>query len=110
MELTRPVSSAYNRPAAVMFVADAPGKFAAVNRPLAGSVVSVSKLTLGTSVWFFAQMSYCVNDPPKLRLWRPFSHVSVSSTSRLFALRDCGAGAGPGLVNAVLIVGNRSEK
>src|SRR5438094_10083306 len=92
-----------------MLADDAPWKFAAVNSPLAGSLVSTLNEICGTSIEFFAQMSYCVNVPPMLMLCAPFSQVRVSSTSVLFALRDCGEGAGPGLCRLELTDGNRRE-
>src|SRR2546421_394225 len=83
-----------------MFAVDgAPGKFAAANIALAGSFDNTWKLIDGTSLTSLAQMSYCVKEPPKLRLCEPFSQFNVSSISRLFALRDWGrkppSGAGP---------------
>src|SRR5512143_494290 len=44
-------------------------------------------------------MSYCVNEPPTLKLCDPFSMFTVSATSRLFALRDWGEAVAPGLVS-----------
>ena len=105
-----PVSRAYRFDAAVILAADAPGKLPAVKRLLAGSLVTMPKNTLGTCVTLFTQMSYCVNEPPRLMLCSPLSQVTVSSTSRLLALRDDGPGFGAGFVNCVLTVGNRSEK
>ena len=39
-------------------------------------------------------------------LCTPFNHVTLSSTSNDVALRDCGDGAAPGDVSAVLTDGN----
>ena len=89
-----------------MFAADAPGKFAAENIALAGSLVSTPNRSCGTSISFFAQMSYCVNDTPVVMLCEPFSHDSVSSNTRLLALRDDGLAVGLGLVSVALMVGN----
>src|SRR5258708_3744926 len=106
MALTRPVSSAYRFDAAVRFAADAPGKFAFVKSALAGSLLSTPNEIDGRSDEFFAQMSYCVNDPPTLRLCDPRSQLIVSSTSRLLALRDCGAAPALGLVSPEPTDGN----
>ena len=37
-------------------------------------------------------MSACVKEPPRLKLWRPFSQFTVSSTSSVVALRELGVG------------------
>src|SRR5689334_11607328 len=108
MLLTRPVSSAYRFAAAVRLFADAPGKLALVNSPLAGSLLSTPKLIVGSSDEFLAQTSYCVNDPPRLRLCDPRSSVTVSSSSSVFALRDCGDAVAPGLVRFDPTLGNVS--
>ena len=81
-----------------------------MNSELAGSLDSTWKLIDGTSVWFFSQMSYWVKDPPTLTLCDPRSQFTVSSSSTLFALRDCGVGAGAGLVNVEPTDGKISRK
>src|SRR5437899_1721866 len=86
----RPVSSAYRFWAAVNCVADAPGKFVALNIASAGSPCVTAKVTLGTSVWSFAQSVYCVYDAPIVKLCAPFSHVTLSSNKSAVALRDEG--------------------
>src|SRR6476659_7026169 len=82
-----------------MLAADAPGKLPPTNSALAGSFDSVWKLIDAMIRSSFAQVSYCVKEPPMLRLCEPFSQLTVSSSSRLLALRDCGRnppnGAGP---------------
>src|SRR5215831_13772122 len=73
----------------------------------AGSLPATPKVTVGSSDEFFAQMSYCVKVPPRLRLCEPLSQLTVSSTSRLLALRDCGAALLVcGLVSCVPMLGN----
>src|SRR5258708_12192235 len=96
---TRPVNSAYRLAAAACCPAEAPGRLAAPNKGAAGSLVRMPMLTVGNSDEFLAQMSYCVNDPPRLMLCDPFSEVSVSSTSMLLALRDSGIAPALGLVS-----------
>src|SRR5438445_9987179 len=86
----RPVSSAYRFWAAVTCVADAPGKFVALNMASAGSPCVTAKVTLGTRVWSFAHSVYCVYDAPIVKLCAPFSQVTVSSNSSDVALRDDG--------------------
>ena len=88
-----------------MLVDAAPGKFAVFeNMAVAGSPVTTPKETDGTSAEFLPQYVYWVNDPPIVMLCRPLSQLTVSSTSRLDALRDCGEGAALALVRAVPIV------
>src|SRR5262245_26560518 len=104
----RPVRSEYRAPAAVSCVWLAPGKFAAVNKLFAGSEVMRPKLIVGTMFWFFAQIVYCVNEPPIVKLCDPFNHVSVSSASVAVALRDDGDAPPPvgfGPVNSEPTVG-----
>src|SRR5438876_6900960 len=86
----RPVRSAYRFCAAVSCVVDAPGKFAWLNIGNAGSFDRTAKVTLGTSVWSFAQSVYCVYDAPIVKLCAPFSHVTLSSNNSAVALRDEG--------------------
>jgi hypothetical protein len=83
----------------VSCAAEAPAKFAAVNIPCAGSPVTTSKLTVGNMLEFFAHRSNCVQDPPRLMLWLPFSHVSVSSMKSAEASRDWGCGEALALVS-----------
>ena len=90
----------------VSCVVDAPGKLATVNSPNAGSLVRTPMVARGTRLPLFAQMSNCENDPPIVKVWEPFSRVTVSSIRRLVALRDCGDGLGPALVNCEPIMGN----
>src|SRR4029079_12053593 len=96
-----------------MFAADGdPGKFDATNMAFAGSFPSTWKLIDGITLTSLAQMSYCVNEPPKLKLCEPLSQLIESSSSRLFALRDWGRhpphGAGP--VSCEPTVGKFSSK
>jgi hypothetical protein len=56
--LIRPVSSAYRFSAAVNVADGAPGKFAALNIANAGSELTMPKLALGITVWFFNQTVY----------------------------------------------------
>src|SRR5437763_8603270 len=113
----RPVRSAYRFWAAVSCAADAFGKFVVLNIAIAGSDGTTPKLTVGTSIWFFAQSVYCVAEPPIVKLCAPFSHVTLSSTSSAVALRDDGvapfaafviAFAPPGDVNWLPTDGNAS--
>src|SRR5206468_4595477 len=83
MAMILPVRRAYKFCAAVRLAADAPGKLAGVKRLLAGSLGTTPKNTLGTCVTLFTQTSYCVNEPPRLRLCSPLSQVTVFSISRL---------------------------
>jgi hypothetical protein len=71
-------------------VADAPGKFAAVNSSLAGSLASTPKLICGTIVWFVTHTWPSKYEPPKLRLWVPRCQFTVSSRFQLQALRWLG--------------------
>ena len=96
--------------AAVRFALEAPGRFAAVNRPVAGSPLTVPKVIDGSSDEFFAQMSYCVKLPPIEKLCFPLSHVRVSSSSTLLALRPCGDAVALGLVRFCPTEGNPSWK
>src|SRR5262245_52727753 len=68
-----------------------PGKLASVKIEVAGSVESIPKLTVGTSVWFFDQKLICVKLPPKLRLWEPRVQLTVSVNCQTGALRRLGA-------------------
>src|SRR5262245_59768884 len=45
-----------------------------------------------------SQTSYWPNSPPRLRLWLPLSHVTVSAMLRVVALRALGVKFGPALV------------
>src|SRR4029079_3823782 len=106
----RPVRSAYRFDAAVICAADAPGKLPWLKIAFAGSFDRTWKFTVGNSEEFLAQMSYCVKEPPRLILCDPFSQLRVSSTSRLFALRDCGAALALGLVRVAPTDGKFSWK
>ena len=92
IELTRPVSTAYRSRASLRLVFEAPGKFDVLNKPCAGSPVTMPKLIVGISVWPLDQMSTWFHDPPRVIEWSPLSHVTVSSTSQLKALRELGVG------------------
>src|SRR5688500_13067299 len=105
MRLTRPVSIAYRRRAAVTFVLDAPGKLAVVNRLSAGSPDTTSKSIDGSIAELRAQSVYWVHEPPRLMLCDPLSHVRVSSRRNDVALRACGEGPALGPVTAEPIVG-----
>src|SRR5262245_3276628 len=84
----RPVRSAYRFWAAVSCADDAFGKFVPLNIARAGSLATTSKLTDGSSVWVLFQSVYCVQENPVVKLWRPLSHVTVSSIRSVVALRD----------------------
>src|SRR5579864_6712716 len=90
--LTRPVSSANRFDAAVNCDAEAPGKFAAENSPFAGSVGCTAKPIVGTIVEFCSHTLYDENCAPIVIECAPFSQVTLSVTSSVVALRDCGDG------------------
>ena len=79
-DATRPVSSAYSSRASVSCAADAPGKFAVVNRPAAGSLVVLNpEVDAGHHLLRVLPRAAEERAPPSMRLCLPFCQFSVSS-------------------------------
>ena len=72
-----PVTCPATRYGIALSIVEAPGKFAVVNSPSAGSVLTIPVVICGTSDEFFIQTSNCEYEPPKVKLCEPFSQVSV---------------------------------
>ena len=87
IEITRPVSTANRFLALSSCAPDAPGKFAVVKIPFAGSLVSTPKFIVGTYCWFWSQTSVRVQEPPVWMLCDPFIQLRVFSTTLVDASR-----------------------
>src|SRR5580765_4009407 len=105
-EEMRPVNSEYRASAFCNCVAEAPGKFVPENIPIEGSEFANARFAVGISVWFFAQIVYCVALAPMVKLCAPLSHVTTSSPRIAVALRDEGVSVPLGFVSCWPTFGN----